>query len=131
MLHIYLLFFFFSESSNLPKNNSDNGEITLTPSNQQGSGNNKSTDLEENEDFISKVAHLVGQKLNHPLINARPVVNTWSNYERSFPNTAAVATPDTSAPLHFNNTIFKNDENDQFGMIKINLYKTLNDFFKE
>ncbi len=92
-------------------------EVITESLDQQGSGssgNNKKSDLEENEDFIAKVAHLVGQKLNQPVFN-RPVVTTWSNYDLSLPNSAALAKPDTSAPLHFNNTIRKNDENDQFG----------------
>ncbi len=38
---------------------------------QSGSGNKNSS---ENDEFISKVAELVGQKLN-PLLNARPGVN--------------------------------------------------------
>ncbi len=82
---------------------------------QSGSGNKNSS---ENDEFISKVAELVGQKLN-PLLNARPVVSTWSNFNTSLPSTSVIGSVNTDPPLHYNNTIFKNDENDQFGMIQI------------
>ncbi len=79
---------------------------------QSGSGISKNSD----EEFISKVADLVGKKLT-PLLNARPVQTTWSNFNTSLPTTAIVTSDDTSPPLHFNNSITKNDQNDIFGNI--------------
>jgi hypothetical protein len=68
----------------------------------------------ENDQFISKVAELVGQKLS-PLLNARPVVTSWSNYNTSLPSTSVIGSVNTDPPLPYNNTIKKNDENDRFG----------------
>ncbi len=60
------------------------------------------------------MAHLVKQQLN-PLADARPMVTTWSNFDLTPPSTSVIGSVNTSPPLHYNNLLKKNDENDIYG----------------
>jgi hypothetical protein len=116
-LFIYILYFILESST--PKHAEDTEGKTSDISDtldQSGSGNK--TEDKDSDAFISKVAHLVGQKLQNPLWNARPVVTAWTNFDTSLPSTAITTKPDTTAPLHYNNPVAKNDENDTFGNLR-------------
>jgi hypothetical protein len=114
--NVFLIIFYiklFSEQSTsktLPAQHEPAIDESL---NQTGSGESKAQKSDD-EDFIQKVAYLVGEKLN-PLLNARPVSTIWSNYDISLPSSSTFAAPNSTPPLRYNNTISKNDENDIFG----------------
>ena len=42
--------------------------------------------------------------------------STWNNFNLNSPNTSMIEQPNTSAPIHYNNTLPKNDENDIYGI---------------
>ena len=66
------------------------------------------------EDFITKVATLVTERLSNPLQSARPVNTSWTNYNLSLPSTSVIGTVDTTPPLPFDIKRLKNDFNDSF-----------------
>ena len=79
---------------------------------QIGSGS-ETTELKTNQNaLIDRIVSLVTQKLEPRLSG-----NLWNNYNLHNPSTSIVQTPKLEAPLHYNNTITKNDENDKYGHI--------------
>ncbi len=103
-----------SEYLNLKKNEQKTFEIN----NQSGGGKRPIniqtlfSDESDDDDVLEKIAKIVKDK----------IVNTSTNLWGS-PNQAtstSIASPNTSPPLPFANSILKNDENDKFG--KQNLY---------
>jgi hypothetical protein len=102
-------------------------DALIQSSSQIGSGSlkRKRKSSETNDDFITKVAHLVSQKFSNaeiPIPRPRPVNTTWSNYDLTPPSTSVFGNVNTSPPLHFNQSRIKNDFNDSFGNYKcINL----------
>ena len=81
---------------------------------QSGSGLLKRAS-NENQDFISKVAALVSEHLKPNVQEARPVSTNWSNFNLLPPSTSVIGTTDTRPPVHFDQSHFKNDDNDYFG----------------
>ena len=66
-----------------------------------------------NEDaFVEKIARLVTQKIEPRLTNS-----TWKSFNFSSPDTAIVKDSQLEAPIHYNNTINKDQANDQYGKI--------------
>ncbi len=112
-MNLNTLFYLISEQSTSKTLPLESDQDTDDSFNQTGSGETKPRKSDD-EDFIQKVAYLVGEKLN-PLLKARPVSTLWSNYDISLPSTSLLETPDSTPPLHYNNTISKNDENDSYG----------------
>jgi len=53
------------------------------------------------------------------------MTSIWSNFDASLPSTLIVSKEDTSAPLPYNNTISKNDENDSYGKIKTQYFRQI------
>ena len=70
--------------------------------------------LSPDDDFITKVATLVTERLSNPLQSARPVNTLWTNYNLSPPSTSVIGSVQTTPPLPFDVKRFKNDDNDSF-----------------
>lgn len=77
---------------------------------QSGTGSSTSITIPNEDDFVNKIAILVSKK-----IQPRLPETIWNNFNLTSPNTSMIGPPNTSAPLHYNNTINKDDENDIFG----------------
>ena len=85
----------------------------------------------DNDDtnFIAKVADLVSQRLQsaqNPLVNARPVNTSWTNYNLTPPSTSVIGNVNTTPPLHYDQKRFKNDANDSFGRFILIYFGTFN-----
>lgn len=78
---------------------------------QSGSGSSRSIAVQNEDEFINKIAILVTKK-----IQPRLPETIWNNFNLTSPNTSMIAQPNTSPPLHYNNTITKDDENDIYGI---------------
>lgn len=42
---------------------------------------------------------------------------TWNNFNLTSPNTSVVESPNTSAPIHYDNNLEKDNENDIYGFL--------------
>ena len=60
---------------------------------------------------MEKIALLVTKKIEPRLSNT-----SWNNFNLTSPNSANIAESKLDGPLHYDNTIRKNHENDQFGL---------------
>ena len=79
--------------------------------NQTGAGSKETENINlHSDDFVNKIAFLVTKK-----IYPRLPESTWSNFNLTTPNTSMIEGPNTSAPIHYDNTLTKNDENDIYG----------------
>ena len=79
---------------------------------QSGSGVAK-TSISNDEEFVNRIALLVTKKI-HP----RLPETIWNNFNLSEPNTAMTTQPNTLPPLHYDNVMEKNDENDVYGKLE-------------
>ena len=109
--------FFISESKGVEENASDSEDSLKTDqvgsgeAIQSSSGGFSSERYISNEDaFVEKIALLVTKKINPRLTN-----NGWTNYDLSSPNTAITSDSKLDGPLHYDNTLSKDHENDGFG----------------
>jgi hypothetical protein len=86
------------------------GSGTAMPKKVQ-SGTGSSASMISNEDeFVNKIAILVTKK-----IQPRLPETIWNNFSLTSPNTSMIEPSNTSPPIHYNNTINKDDENDMYG----------------
>ena len=120
--------FFFSESSHsksqqqtIHKDSNDEGhdEESSDGLDQIGTGQSESkpstSQFISNEDaFVEKIALLVTQKIEPRLTNS-----TWKNFNLTSPNTAVIKDSELEGPIHYNNIILKDQENDQYGILMI------------
>ena len=59
---------------------------------------------------MEKIALLVTKKIEPRLSNT-----SWNNFNLSSPNSATINDAKLDGPIHYDNTITKSHENDQFG----------------
>ena len=121
----FISFFNFSEHIEEIENDKGEGHNSLhhskphqigsgqTSEEQIGLGESATTNLIENNEFLSKIAYLVTKK-----IYPRLPESTWSNFNLTLPNSTAIESENTVAPLHYDNIKQKNDENDIYGVYK-------------
>ena len=105
MIHNFISILTDSKGDRIPEGDDNESEseleealIQATPT-QSGGGASKRKNLEDpDEHFISKIAHLVSQKLsqNPNQIHPRPVSSTWSNYDLSPPSTSVMGNVNTT-----------------------------------
>jgi hypothetical protein len=78
---------------------------------QSGAGQNslKRKQYLANDDFVTKVALLVTEK-----IKPRLPGNIWNNFSLSLPNSTCIETANTEPPIHYENLRVKTDENDVY-----------------
>ena len=79
-----------------------------------GSGASTSNQqITSNEDaFVEKIAQLVTKK-----IQPRLPESIWNNFSLTTPISAIVEDSKLDGPLHYNNTLSKDHENDEFGLL--------------
>jgi hypothetical protein len=100
------------EKNRIEINQSGSGQLENRDNYQSGSGLSKSG-FSNDEEFINKIAMLVTKKI-HP----RLPQTIWNNFSLTSPSTSTTASENTSPPLHYDNVINKNDENDIYGKQK-------------
>ena len=99
----------------------------MAPSGGGSGSKRKHSQQEPDEQFISKVAHLVTENLK-PTI-ARPVNTGWTNFNLLPPSTSVIGSVNTAPPVHFDVKLQKNDDNDSYGKI-FKLSKAIIDFVR-
>ena len=52
-------------------------------------------------------------------IEPRLTNSTWKNFNLTSPNTAVIKDSELEGPIHYNNIILKDQENDQYGILMI------------
>ena len=110
------------QSEHAVESNDDDDDDSLL---QSGSGLLKRPSAEK-EDFISKVATLVSERLKSDSTpQARPVYTNWSNFNLSPPGTSVIGTTNTTPPIHYNQPRIKNNEDDIFGRLNLFCFKLI------
>ena len=92
----------------------ENSNDTFDGTEQIGSGDASTSNIElkTNENaLIDRIVSLVTQKIEPRLSGT-----LWNNHNLNNPNTSVIQTPKLDGPIHYNNTITKNDENDKYGL---------------
>jgi hypothetical protein len=59
---------------------------------------------------VNKIAYLVTKKIYPRLPETK-----WNNFNLTSPNTSMLERPPTGPPIHYDNSLPKNDENDIYG----------------
>jgi hypothetical protein len=80
---------------------------------QCGTGSSKSITPSHEDEFVNKIAILVARK-----IQPRLPETIWNNFNLTSPNSSMIGPSNTNPPIHYNNTINKDDENDSYGKKK-------------
>ena len=113
----YFNIIFFAETGKgvLDEGNFDHDDDS-SETDQMGAGSvpiqSSSQAFISNEDaFVEKIALLVSKKIEPRLSNT-----SWNNFNLSSPNSATITESKLDGPVHYDNTITKNQENDQFGL---------------
>ena len=91
-------------------NSDDNNleEALIESSTQSGSGTKrKNLDDDPDEHYITKIAHLVSQRLSATTTpsqtSARPIYSNWSNYDLSPPSTSVMGNVNTTPGISVKN----------------------------
>jgi hypothetical protein len=77
---------------------------------QFGSGSQKRSAASSEDEFVNKIAILVTKK-----IYPRMPESIWNNYNLTSPGTSMVEPANTTPPIHYDNILNKDDENDIYG----------------
>ena len=111
-----ILFYLLFSDTKQQRSGSDEEEQKDESLIQSGSGllSRKRKYSEDDDEYISKIATLVSQKIQNPLLNARPVNTAWTNYNLSLPSTSVAQSANTTPPVHYDVKKFQNDDNDSF-----------------